>query len=54
MLDVEDVWFQRVAGIQPSDPLPETVETDRDTIRAHWDKVEKKSALILLLYKMTN
>ena len=43
LLDVEDVWFSELQGIQPNDPLPETVTTDdRNAIRAHWDKVEEK------------
>ncbi len=41
LLDVEDVWFSELRGAQPAEPLPETVTADdRDTIRAHWDKVE--------------
>ena len=41
LLDVEDVWFGELRGAQPAEPLPETVTADdRDTIRAHWDKVE--------------
>jgi len=43
LLDVEDVWFSELQGIQPGDPLPETVTADdREAIRAHWDKVEEK------------
>jgi uncharacterized damage-inducible protein DinB len=42
LIDAEDIWFCELRGVQPADPLPETVETDdRDTIRAHWDKVER-------------
>lgn len=43
VLDVEDVWFSQLQGLEPSEPLPETTTLDdRDVIRAHWDKVEKK------------
>lgn len=55
LLDVEDVWFSELQGNQPSDPLPETVTADdHDAIRAHWDKVRKKSALILPPYRINN
>jgi uncharacterized damage-inducible protein DinB len=41
LLDAEDMWFSELRGVEPSEPLPETVEADdRDAIRAHWDKVE--------------
>jgi len=43
LLDAEDVWFSELDGVEPSEPLPETVTTDdRDTVRTHWDKVEEK------------
>ncbi len=42
LLDAEDMWFSELRGVEPSEPLPDTVEADdRDAIRAHWDKVEK-------------
>lgn len=42
LLDAEDMWFSELRGAEPLEPLPETVTTDdRDTIRAHWDKVEQ-------------
>lgn len=42
LLDAEDMWFSELRGVEPSEPLPETVTTDdRDTIRSHWDKVEE-------------
>jgi uncharacterized damage-inducible protein DinB len=41
LLDAEDMWFSELRGVAPAEPLAETVETDdRDTIRAHWDRVE--------------
>ena len=43
LIDVDDVWFSELQGIEPLDPLPDaTGEDDRATIRAHWDKVEQK------------
>lgn len=42
LLDAEDMWFSELRGVQPSEPLSETVDADdRDVIRAHWDKVEQ-------------
>jgi len=42
LLDAEDMWFSELRGAQPLEPLPETVTADdRETIRAHWDKVEQ-------------
>lgn len=41
LLDVEDVWFSQLQGVEPSEPLPETTDVDdRNIIRTHWDKVE--------------
>ncbi len=43
LLDVDDVWFSELQGIEPLDPLPDaTGADDRASIRAHWDKVEQK------------
>ena len=43
LLDVDDVWFSELQGIEPFDPLPDaTGEDDRASIRAHWDRVEQK------------
>mgnify|MGYP001182177689 CR=1 FL=1 len=40
LLDVEDVWFSELRGVEPLEPLPSSGVDDRDFIRAHWDKVE--------------
>lgn len=40
LLDVDDVWFSGLQGAQPSEPIPPSDFDDRETIRAHWDKVE--------------
>lgn len=43
LLDVDDVWFSELQGIEPLDPLPDaTGADDRAAIRAHWDRVEQK------------
>jgi uncharacterized damage-inducible protein DinB len=40
LIDVEDVWFSELRGVEPLEPLPSSGVDDRDVIRAHWDKVE--------------
>ena len=48
LIDAEDMWISELRGVEPSDPLPETVDADdRDVIRAYWDKVEKNSRTYL-------
>jgi uncharacterized damage-inducible protein DinB len=41
LIDVEDVWFSELRGVNPSEPLPPADFDDRNAIRAHWDNVEK-------------
>jgi uncharacterized damage-inducible protein DinB len=42
LMDVDDVWFSELQGVEPLEPgLPADVD-DRDIIRAHWDSVEKR------------
>lgn len=47
LIDAEDVWFSELRGVQPSEPLPPANSDDRETIRAHWDKVEQKIRVYL-------
>jgi len=42
LIDVDDVWFSELRGVQPSEPLPGSNEDDRSIIRTHWDSVEQK------------
>ena len=41
-MDVDEVWFCELQGIEPSEPLPSPTSDDRDIIRMHWDSVEQK------------
>jgi uncharacterized damage-inducible protein DinB len=41
LMDVEDVWFSELRGIQPSEPLSPTDLDDRQKIRENWDRVEQ-------------
>ena len=48
LIDAEEMWFSELRGVQPSDPLPDTVEVDdRNVIRAYWDKVEQNTRAYL-------
>ena len=48
LFDAEEMWFSELRGIQPADPLPDTVEIDdRDAVRAFLDTVEKNSRAYL-------
>ena len=42
LLDVDDVWFSELRGIQPVDPLPPADGNDRDRIRAYADGIEQR------------
>lgn len=41
LMDVDEVWFSELQGVQPSEPLPSVDGDDRETIRAHWDRIEQ-------------
>jgi|SRR5258706_10561712 len=48
LIDAEEMWFSELRGVEPSEPLPATVDIDdRDTIRAYWDKVEQNIRVYL-------
>jgi uncharacterized damage-inducible protein DinB len=42
LIDVDDVWFSELRGVEPSEPLEPSKFDDRKIIRAHWDSVEQK------------
>lgn len=41
LMDVDEVWFSELRGVEPPEPLPSPAGDDRTTIRAHWDQVEQ-------------
>ena len=41
LIDAEQMWFSELRDAKPSEPIPSTDVDDRDTIRAHWDRVEQ-------------
>ena len=42
LMEVEDVWFSELAGIQPCAQLPPTDMDDRGSLRAQWDLIEQR------------
>jgi len=40
LINVDEIWFCELRGIEPSEPLPPAGD-NREIIRAHWDKVEQ-------------
>ncbi|NWG34760.1 MAG: DinB family protein [Chloroflexi bacterium] len=41
LMEVDEVWFSELRGVETSEPLPPPGGDDRETIRVHWDKVEQ-------------
>lgn len=41
LMDVDDVWFSELRGVEPLDPPATTVGDDRAIMRAHWDRIEQ-------------
>jgi len=41
LMDVDEVWFSELQGVESSEPIPLATFDDREGIRAHWDKVEQ-------------
>ena len=41
IMNVDDVWFSELRGVEPSEPLPSPDFDDRESIRSHWDCVEQ-------------
>jgi uncharacterized damage-inducible protein DinB len=41
LMDVDDVWFSELQGIEPLEPPP-AARDDRQSIRVHGDRVEQK------------
>jgi uncharacterized damage-inducible protein DinB len=41
LMDVDEVWFSELRGVEPSEPLSPLSGDDRGIIRARWDSVEQ-------------
>jgi uncharacterized damage-inducible protein DinB len=42
LMSVDDAWFSELRGVEPSEPFTPANLDDRESIRAHWDRVERK------------
>jgi uncharacterized damage-inducible protein DinB len=41
LMEVDEVWFSELLGIEPAEPISPANFDDRKIIRAHWDRVEQ-------------
>ncbi|MBE0699284.1 MAG: DinB family protein, partial [Anaerolineaceae bacterium] len=41
LISADEVWFCELRNFEPSEPFPPADFDDRETIRAHWDRVER-------------
>lgn len=42
LMDVDDVWFSELQGLEPLEPAPAAQGDDRPTLRARWDTIEQR------------
>jgi len=42
LMDVDDVWFSELQGVEPLEPVAPAAVDDREIIRAHWNGVEQR------------
>jgi uncharacterized damage-inducible protein DinB len=42
LMDVDDVWFSALQGIEPLEPLTDAQIADRQILRARWDVIEQR------------
>jgi uncharacterized damage-inducible protein DinB len=41
LMSVDELWFSELRGVEPPEPFPPAELDDRQSIRAHWDRVER-------------
>jgi hypothetical protein len=41
-MSVDEIWFNELRGVEPSEPFPPANVDDRNIIRAHWDGIEQR------------
>ena len=41
LMSVDEIWFNELRGIEPSEPFPPADFDDREIIREHWDGIEQ-------------
>jgi uncharacterized damage-inducible protein DinB len=42
LMDVDDVWFSELQGVEPLEPAPAPQSDDRPLLRARWDTIEQR------------
>ncbi|NTU83514.1 MAG: hypothetical protein HGA45_29785 [Chloroflexales bacterium] len=42
LMDVDDVWFSELQGVEPLGPAPAAQGDDRPTLRTRWDTIEQR------------
>ena len=42
LMDVDDVWFSELQGVEPLEPAPPAQGDDRQPLRARWDTIEQR------------
>jgi uncharacterized damage-inducible protein DinB len=42
LMNVDDIWFSELRGVEPSELPPYDGADDRDNIRAHWESIEQR------------
>ncbi|HEX8229260.1 MAG TPA: DinB family protein [Chloroflexia bacterium] len=41
LMSVDEIWFNELRGVEPSEPFPPADFDDREIIRARWDGIEQ-------------
>jgi uncharacterized damage-inducible protein DinB len=41
LMNVDEIWFCELQGVEPSEPLPPAASDDRENLRTHWDRIEQ-------------
>jgi uncharacterized damage-inducible protein DinB len=42
LMDVDDVWFSELQGVEPLEPVAAAQDDDRQILRARWDAIEQR------------
>lgn len=41
LMNVDEIWFSELRGVEPAEPLPPPSADDRNLLRSHWDNIEQ-------------
>jgi len=42
LISADDTWFSELRGVEPLESFPPAAFDDRESLRAHWDRVEQR------------